>query len=190
MGLNLLELPVLDWIADNLHCGFLDAVMPAITFLGNGGWFWIAVAAVMLLFKKTRKTGLMMGVALICGLLVGNMFLKPVVGRIRPYEVTDKTIELLIKTPHDFSFPSGHTLASFEAAVVLFIRERKYIGIPAMVLAALIAFSRMYLYVHYPTDILGGIVIGSAFALFGVWLVNKLWARFTKNKSEKAQSVK
>ena len=177
--LNTYELPALDWIAEHLHCGFLDAVMPAITFLGNGGWFWIAIAAVMLIFKKTRKTGLMMGVALICGLLVGNMFLKPVVGRIRPYEYNE-AIQLLIKTPHDYSFPSGHTLASFEGAVVLLLREKKYIGIPAVVLAALIAFSRMYLYVHYPTDIPAGTLLAVAFAFFGVWLVNKLWDHFAK----------
>ncbi len=178
-----IDLSVLDWIAENIHCGFLDAVMPFITSLGDAGWFWIAIAAVMLLFKKTRKTGLMMGVALICGLLVGNMFLKPVVARIRPYEL-NSAVELLIEKPHDFSFPSGHTLASFEGAVVLLLREKKYIGIPAMVLAALIAFSRMYLYVHYPTDIIGGILLGSAFAVLGIWSVNKLWDYFSKKKQK------
>lgn len=178
------ELSVLDWISDHLSCSFLDAVMPAITFLGDGGWFWIAIAVGMLFFKKTRKTGLMMGVALVCGLLVGNLFLKPVVARVRPYDV-NTAVQLLIEKPHDFSFPSGHTLASFEAAVVLFIREKKYIGIPALVLASLVAFSRMYLYVHYPTDILGGILMGTAFAFFGVWLVNKLWNYFETKKKQK-----
>lgn len=178
-----IDLSVLDWIAEHIHCGFLDAVMPAITFLGDAGWFWIATAVVMLFFKKTRKTGLMMGVALVCGLLVGNMFLKPVIARIRPYEI-NTAVELLIEKPHDFAFPSGHTLASFEAAVVLLLRERRYIGIPAMILAVLIAFSRLYLYVHYPTDIIGGILLGTAFALFGIWLVNKLWDRFSKKKQK------
>ena len=179
--LNTCELPVLDWISEHLHCGFLDAVMPAITFLGNGGWFWIAIAAVMLIFKKTRKTGLMMGVALICGLLVGNLFLKPVVARIRPYEYNE-AIQLLIKTPHDYSFPSGHTLASFEGAVVLLLREKKYIGIPAVVLAALIAFSRMYLYVHYPTDVLAGALLGTAFALIAVRVVNMAYDSYKAKK--------
>lgn len=178
-----IDLSVLDWIVEHIHCGFLDAVMPFITSLGDAGWFWIAIAAVMLLFKKTRKTGLMMGVALVCGLLVGNMFLKPVVARIRPYEF-NAAIELLIEKPHDFSYPSGHTLASFEGAVVLLLREKKYIGIPALVLAFLIAFSRMYLYVHYPTDIIGGILLGSAFAVLGIWSVNKLWDYFSKKKQK------
>lgn len=177
------DLSFLDWIAEHIHCGFLDGVMPFITSLGDAGWFWIAIAAVMLFFKKTRKTGLMMGVALICGLLVGNLFLKPVVARIRPYEL-NAAVELLIEKPHDFSFPSGHTLASFEGAVVLLLREKKYIGIPAMVIACLIAFSRMYLYVHYPTDIIGGILLGSAFAVFGIWSVNKLWDYCSKKKNK------
>lgn len=184
LSLTQFELSVLDWISEHLSCGFLDAVMPAITFLGDGGWFWIAIAVIMLLFKKTRKTGLMMGVALLCGLLVGNLFLKPVVARVRPYDV-NTAVQLLIEKPHDFSFPSGHTLASFEAAVVLFAREKKYIGIPALVLASLVAFSRMYLYVHYPTDILGGILLGTAFAFFGIWLVNKLWNYFKTKKKQK-----
>ncbi len=184
--MNQFELPVLDWIAENLHCGFLDTVMPAITFLGDAGWFWIACAVIMLCFKKTRKTGLMMGVALICGLVVGNLFLKPVIARVRPYDV-NTAVKLLIEKPHDFSFPSGHTLASFEAAVVLFLRERRYIGIPALVLAALIAFSRMYLYVHYPTDIAAGILLGTAFAFFAVWAVNKAWAHFFAKKAPEAE---
>ena len=178
------DLPVLEWIAGNLYCGFLDAVMPVITLLGDAGIFWIAAAVVMLFFPKYRKIGLSMGVALIMGLLVCNVTLKPLVGRIRPYDYQlehfGKQIQLLIATPHDFSFPSGHTLASFEAATAILIRNKK-LGIPAMILACLIAFSRMYLYVHYPTDVLFSVALGIGFAYLGTFLVDKVYPRFVKN---------
>ncbi len=172
------DLPILDWIAGNLQCGFLDFIMPLITLLGDAGIFWIAVSVLFLVFPKYRKAGLSMGVALLIGLVVCNMILKPWVGRIRPYEYQlihfGKTIELLVATPHDFSFPSGHTIASFEAAVALTVHNRK-LGIPAMVLAVLIAFSRMYLYVHYPTDVLVSVILGTAIAFLSCFLVKKLW---------------
>ena len=178
------DLPVLEWIAGNLYCGFLDAVMPVITLLGDAGIFWIATAVVMLFFPKYRRIGLSMGVALIMGLLVCNVTLKPLVGRIRPYDYQlehfGKQIQLLIATPHDFSFPSGHTLASFEAATAILIRNKK-LGIPAMILACLIAFSRMYLYVHYPTDVLFSVALGIGFAYLGTFLVDKVYPRFVKN---------
>ena len=171
------DLPILDWIAANLQCPLLDRTMPLITALGNGGIFWIAWAVLMLIIPKTRKIGLGMAFALIMGLLVCNLSLKPLIGRIRPYdyqrEFLDTAITLLVKTPHDYSFPSGHTIASFEAAVVLILNNKK-MGIPAMILACLIAFSRMYLYVHYPTDVIASIILGTAFALLGNWLAHKL----------------
>ena len=180
------DLPILEWIAQNLRCAFLDAVMPVITLLGDAGLFWIAIAAVLLFIPKYRKVGLAMGVAMIMGVLVCNVTMKPLLARIRPYEYQlthfGKTIELLIATPHDFSFPSGHTLASFEAATVLAIYDQKW-GIPALILACLIAFSRMYLYVHYPTDVLFSVVMGIGFAFLGVYLVKKVFAAIEAKRS-------
>ena len=181
------DLPILDWIMANLWCPFLDAVMPVITVLGDAGIFWIALAAVFLLLPKHRKMGLSMGVALMMGLVICNMILKPVVGRIRPYdyqlEFFQKTIPLLIERQHDFSFPSGHTIASFEAAVAMLICNKK-LGIPAMILAVLIAFSRMYLYVHYPTDVIASVILGTGLAFLGVFLVNKGWALWVTRKKK------
>ena len=181
------DLPILDWIMANLWCPFLDAVMPVITVLGDAGIFWIALAAVFLLIPKHRKMGLSMGVALIMGVVICNMILKPVVGRIRPYdyqlEFFQKTIPLLIEKQHDFSFPSGHTIASFEAAVAMLICNKK-LGIPAMILAVLIAFSRMYLYVHYPTDVIASVILGTGLAFLGVFLVNKGWALWETRKNK------
>lgn len=182
------DLPILDWMAANLQCAFLDFLMPLITLLGDAGIFWIGVSVILIFIPKYRKAGLSMGVALLIGLVVCNMTLKPLVGRIRPYEYQlihfGKTIELLVATPHDFSFPSGHTIASFEAAVALTVYDRK-LGIPAIVLAVLIAFSRMYLYVHYPTDVLASVVLGTAVAFLGCFIVKKLWT-FVESKRKAA----
>ncbi|MGN0999054.1 MAG: phosphatase PAP2 family protein [Faecousia sp.] len=170
------DLPILDWIAEHLTCPVLDFLMPLITMLGDGGIFWIAVAVVMLLVPKYRRTGLGMAFALIMGLLVCNVTMKPLLARIRPYDYQlehfGRTIELLVAAPHDYSFPSGHTLASFEAATVIFLNHKR-LGIPALILAALIAFSRLYLYVHYPTDVLFAVVMGIAFAWIGSKLAHK-----------------
>jgi len=182
---ELFDLPILDWIADTLWCPLLDTLMPLITMLGDAGIFWIAIALVLLCIPKYRKAGLSMGVALILGLLICNVTLKPLVARIRPYDYIlehyGKTISLLVATPHDFSFPSGHTLASFEGATALMIHSKK-LGIPAMVLACLIAFSRMYLYVHYPTDVIFSVFLGIALAFLGSWLVSKGFRLWEKKK--------
>ena len=170
------DLPILDWIAANLWCPLLDAVMPVITLLGDAGIFWIAVAVLFLFTKKFRKTGIGMLIALIFGLLVCNIWLKPAVARIRPYDFQENLgviVNLLIEKQHDFAFPSGHTIASFEAAVVILLNNKK-LGIPAMILACLIAFSRLYLYVHYPTDVICSIILGTAFAFLGNWLAQKV----------------
>jgi undecaprenyl-diphosphatase len=150
--------------------------MPVITLLGDAGIFWIAVAVLFLFTKKYRKTGLGMLIALIFGLLVCNIWLKPAVARIRPYDFQENLgviVNLLIEKQHDFAFPSGHTIASFEAAVVILLNNKK-LGIPAMILACLIAFSRLYLYVHYPTDVICSIILGTAFAFLGNWLAQKV----------------
>ena len=181
------DLPILRWIAENIWCGFLHAVMPLITLLGDAGIFWIGVAVVLLFFKKTRRVGLGMGAALILGLLVCNVTLKPLCARPRPYDYElehfGTAIKLLIEAQHDFSFPSGHTIASFEAATVLAIHSKKA-GIPALVLASLIAFSRLYLYVHYPTDVIASVILGVAFAYLGNWLVGKGYEVFEARRAK------
>ena len=182
--MNALELKILDFIQENLRCSFLDKVLPVITKLGDAGIFWIIVAIVLLFFKKTRKTGIMAGVALILGLVIGNLTLKPLVARIRPYDMPGVEMELLIERLSDKSFPSGHTLASFEAATVLLINDKRF-GIPAIVLASVIAFSRLYLYVHYPTDVLAGIVLGVAIAFASCFIVNKIQKIYCEKRLSK-----
>ena len=179
------DLPILDWIQANIQCPFLDKIMPLITVLGDGGAFWIACAVVMILLKKYRKAGCSAGLALIFGLLICNIFLKPTVERIRPYDFQEQMgimINLLIEKEHSFSFPSGHTIASFEAATAILLRHRK-LGTAAMILAILIAFSRMYLYVHYPTDVIVSVFLGIGLALLASWIVNKVSAVIETKKA-------
>ena len=170
------DLPILEWIRTNLWCEVLDVAMPIITMFGDAGIFWIACSVILLLFPKTRKTGLGMGLALIMGLVVCNMILKPTVARIRPYDFQAElgvTINLLIDAQHDFAFPSGHTIASFEACTVLLLGNKK-LGIPATILAILIAFSRLYLYVHYPTDVIASVILGTLFGVIGYLVTHKV----------------
>ncbi len=180
--LTQLEIGILDWIQNVFQCAFLDWFFPLITKLGDHGLFWILLAAALLLFRKTRATGIMMGVALLCGFLVGNMTLKPLISRIRPYDAnTLREVPLLVERLSDYSFPSGHTLASLEGATVLTIRDKR-LGVPAMITAILVALSRLYLYVHYPTDVLAGAVLGVLFAFFGVWVVKFVWKKITNKE--------
>lgn len=176
-----IDFSILDFIQQHFRCAFLDWFMPLVTKLGDGGIFWICVAVLMLIFPKTRKTGIMMGVALIMGVLVGNLMLKPLVARVRPYDVRG-IIDLLVPVLSDFSFPSGHTLASFEAAVVLLIRDKR-MGIPAIIIAVIVAISRLYLFVHYPTDVLAGAVLGTVFAILAVHIVNKVHSKILSRRS-------
>ena len=179
------DLPILDWIADTLRCPLGDAVMPLITHLGDGGILWIAIAIVLLCLPKHRKAGFTMALALLMGLLICNLWLKPMIGRLRPFDYQlqcyGKVIPLLIPAPTDPSFPSGHTIASVEAATVLLLYRRKW-GIPAIVLAMLIAFSRLYLYVHYPTDVLASVALGIIIAMLAHYFVNQGYRLYNKRK--------
>ena len=178
------DLPVLDWIQAHLQSELMDTVMPIITALGDAGIFWIVCSVLFTLHPKTRRMGIAMAIAMAMGLVICNMILKPVVGRMRPYDyqinILGKTWndlllagKLLVETPHDFSFPSGHTIASFEACTVLMLGNKK-LGIPATLLAILIAFSRMYLYVHYPTDVIASIILGTLFGIIGYAIAKKI----------------
>ncbi len=163
------DLPILEWIQANLQSPLMDTLMPIITLFGDAGIFWIALAVLFLCFPKTRRMGLGMGFALIMGLLICNVTLKPIVARIRPYDLQEQlgvVVNLLVERQHDYSFPSGHTIASFEASVVI-LKNNKLIGVPAFLLAIAITFSRLYLYVHYPTDVIVSVILGTIFALIG-----------------------
>lgn len=157
-------------IQQHLRTDMLTPLMKFVTFLGNGGWFWILCAVVLLAIPKTRKTGYAAVLSLIFGVIVTNLLLKNIVARPRPFAEIEALIPLIAK-PTDFSFPSGHTTASFAVALVMLRMLPKKIGIPAVVLATLVAFSRLYLGVHYPTDVLAGFVVALMGSTVAVWIV-------------------
>lgn len=159
MGINMgIEFKILNLIQE-IRTPVSDTVMCLITKLGDAGIIWIVLAVILLLIPKTRKTGMAVMAALCIDLVLCNGILKPLVGRIRPCDINTHVL-LLIARPDDFSFPSGHTAASFAAVAALYLSGERKLWKPAFVLACLISFSRLYLYVHYPTDILGGIFVG------------------------------
>ena len=179
--LTQIDFSVLDFIAEHLKCSFLDTVMPLVTYTAEHGLMWILVAAVLLVIPKTRKLGAMLGLSFLLGFLVGNLLLKNVVARPRPYWIREE-VELLVPHLKDFSFPSGHTLVSFEAASVLLKKGPKRIGVAVLVLAVLVAFSRLYLYVHYPTDVLASMVLSTAFGLLSCFLMEKAIETYQKKQ--------
>ena len=140
------------------HKEWLDNVMIFFTTIGEGGMIWLALSIVLVAIPRTRKCGVSMLLAMGLTFLLGNLLLKNMIARPRPCAV-DKSVTLLIPFPAEYSFPSGHTSNGFTAAVTLYAYFRKS-GIVAILVAGIIAFSRMYLFVHYPTDILGGIILG------------------------------
>ena len=172
-----IELAVLDWI--QLHCrgAFLDAVLPVISEICNHGEIWILLALVLVCRRKHRRTGIILAAALILELLCCNLLLKPLIARIRPCDV-NPAIRLLIPHPSKFSFPSGHSTASF-AAVGALKAAGSRLWIPAFILASVIAFSRLYLYVHWPSDVLGGALLGIVLGFAAEKLVHWLEKRKT-----------
>ena len=165
------EFSVLDFI-QSFHGPVLDKLMAFFTFLGEAGWFWILLCLVLLCSRKYRFCGIALCIALLINLILGNIILKPLVARPRPCWIRD-TVEVLIRVPGDYSFPSGHTMASFSAGTALFLTWRRP-GICALVLAAVIGFSRLYFYVHCPTDVLAGAVLGILCGILGTVCMKKL----------------
>lgn len=166
-----IEIQILDWM-QNIRTPFGDIIVPLISGLGNAGIIWIALTLVLLIIPKTRRSGLIMALALIADLILCNGILKNLVARTRPYDV-NTVVNLLIEKPVDYSFPSGHTAASFAAVTALYLAGEKKLWKPALVFSILIAFTRMYLYVHYPTDILGGIAVGIISGYIGFFIAGR-----------------
>lgn len=157
----------------SLHFPLLNYIMIFITSLGNGGLIWI-VAALFLIFQNKnmlKREGFTIAVALIIFSVLGLLILKPIIARPRPFIA--QGVDILIKEPMGFSFPSGHTGSSFAAASVIYFYNKKK-GLLALILATLIAFSRMYLFVHYPSDIVGGLILGIISSRIAIKITNEI----------------
>ena len=168
-----MDTAILLWIQENLHNPFTDWFFPAVTFLGDKGLIWLVIAVLLLISRKYRKWGVTMLCAMLLTAVAGELLLKEVFERLRPFHHFPE-LELLIEAPSSFSFPSGHTASSFAAAVVL-LKCRRSFGIPALILASCIAFSRLFLFVHYPSDVLCGAILGVLMALLTCFLFRKFW---------------
>ena len=168
---------LLRWLMEQFSHPVLDEMMQFVSSLGNKGMVWIGIGILLLLLgvknKKRRNGGLLVLLSLAVNFLACNVILKPLVDRTRPYYVLDYTP--LIPPVGDPSFPSGHTSASFAAATAIYAINRKW-GLAAYLLAAVMGFSRLYLGVHFPTDVLAGALVGTAAAL----AVVRLWRRKEK----------
>lgn len=173
-----LDFAILDWIQDVFSCAALDFLMSAVTALGNGGAVWIAAGFALLVSKHWRREGVYLLLALVVGYLLCNLMIKPLVARPRPCWLRPE-FPLLIPVPQDFSFPSGHTVSSFAGAAVLYRTNRKF-GWAAFPLAAAIAVSRLYLYVHFPSDVAVGAAAGLLFGIAVPYFAERLRSRRRK----------
>lgn len=165
------------FVQEHLRVPVLDGVMTFITHLGDTGAIWIALALVLLAIPRTRKAGVVCAAALVLNLVLTNIALKNIIQRIRPYDVME-SLKILVEAEHDFSFPSGHTACSFAGAWAMRRTLDKKFWIPAMVLAVLISLSRLYVGVHYPTDIIGGVIVGTFAAEAAYRLIRKYVPKF------------
>ncbi len=172
-----LDQRALVWIAEHLRGGFLDPLMEFYTRLGDGGLLFIGLALLLLCFKRTRRAGASALCAMLIGLVAVNVTIKPLVSRPRPWLVIENFASLVPE--HDpNSFPSGHTSAAFAFALAVWAAApRRWIRIAAVCAAVLMGLSRLYVGVHFPSDVLAGAAIGSLCGLLGAWAVRRAWER-------------
>lgn len=185
--LTSIDISVLHGIQNALQSPALDAVMPFVTSLGNLAFIWFVIAALLLSKKEYRFYGAAVITAIAAACLIGEIGIKNIVERPRPFLVDPTLATQLIELPHTFSFPSGHTGSSFAAATALCFLPMAHPWFKAIPLlgAASIAFSRLYLCVHYPSDVLGGIIVGVTSGLIGMLVVKYL----VRRKKERAAAT-
>ncbi len=165
------DFSVLYWVQEHIRTPFLDTVAAFLSEAFDGGLLWIILCAGLLIFRKTRCAGLMLMASMGLALLIGELGMKNIFCRLRPCNL-DTSVSLAVDAPNSYSFPSGHTGSSFAAATALFLWSKKW-GIPALVLAALIGLSRVYLFVHFPTDVIVGALLGIACGLLAGFIFRK-----------------
>ena len=187
-AINAFDHSILLWIQESLRSAAATPAVTFITHLGDKGIFWILLTLVLIAFRRTRRIGVACLISMVFGLVITNVVIKNWAARIRPYDFFND-LTVIIERQKDFSFPSGHTTNAFACAWVIFRMAKKRYGVPALVLAILIALSRRYVGVHYPTDVFAGVVIGILSAECARLIVRTLrrhvkWFRaFTRKKA-------
>lgn len=181
--MNQFEASIILWIQENLR-GVMDAFWIFVTHLGDEGYLWIALGIVLLFWKKTRPIGITMLLSLLFDFLIINVSLKGLVARPRPFVVNEAIVPLVGGVSPYRSFPSGHSGGSFAAMLALSKWVPKKVGIPAIILAAMIALSRLYVGVHYPTDIFGGFVVGLISSFVAYRIVKSVMQKREKKLAE------
>lgn len=171
---------LLIWVQENLRGGFMNGLMRFLSMIGDAGMVWILVTLILLARPKTRRMGFSCAVSMILTLIIVNLTIKPLAARTRPYELIEG-LTLLVDAQQDFSFPSGHSANSFACAWVIFRTMRKKWKFVPLALAGLIAFSRLVVGVHYPSDVLAGVLIGMVLAEFTLRMLPKLDAKKRKS---------
>lgn len=166
------DIEILEVIRNNFSNKIIDAIMIMITSLGNYSMLWIALTTILIIIPKTRRLGLNVLISLVIKFTLCNLILKPIIARSRPFEL-NTSIKLLISKPKDYSFPSGHTASAFTVVSTFFFNKNKHWKY-LLIVAILISISRLYLYVHYPTDVFGGIITGMFSGYAGTIISNKI----------------
>ena len=173
-----IDINILNFIRENFSNPFMDKLMVGITTLGDSGFIWIVIGILFLLNNKYRKIGIVLLVGLLLTTILGEGIIKNIVQRPRAF-ITYPDINIIINPPTSYSFPSGHTASSFVSAFIIAYYNKKF-GIVTFILATLIGFSRLYLFVHYPSDILVGILLGCIVAIITISLMKNI--KFTKKE--------
>lgn len=173
-----LDFNILFWIQDFIRNDIFDVIIPFYTSLGEDGIIWIALGLILLIPKKYRKTGIMVLGALLVMLVVNNIVLKNLIARPRPCWTYPEMVQL-VHNPSSYSFPSGHTTSAFAVAFTVFSQHKK-LGKVLIVMASVMAFTRLYVFVHFPTDIYGGILVAMAIATFVCFMEKKLSPKVTE----------
>jgi undecaprenyl-diphosphatase len=178
---------VLRWIGDTLRLPILNGAVCFYTKLGDSGMLFIVLALLMLCFAKTRRAGGTALAAMAFGLVVTNLTIKPLMSRARPWVVMEG-FETLVRSSDPNSFPSGHTCAAFAFAIaVCMVLPQRWAKAAAVAAAVLMGFSRLYVGVHFPSDVLAGAFIGSMCGLLASWIVTKALERFKARAVQRAQ---
>jgi len=196
------------YIQEHLRSEILTPLMTFITHSGDKGILWIVLCIILVLIPRSRSFGLIAGTSIAVEFLFNNIILKNLVARQRPYEAVEGLINI-IEDQTDYSFPSGHSGASFAVAGALFIiallgvpglNEKgiiikqktsvkyRFFAVLLLIYAALIAFSRLYVGVHYPTDVIGGIILGAATSFLAYFMYQLILSKLPKKQSENTVS--